>query len=82
VIFHTYRKFFSNFINQRIHYKLDQAFAGAARAGGGVTGGYPLLLLEIQRGLSPILEKILDEFSPNSEKMLNHLSPDLNKVVD
>jgi hypothetical protein len=51
--------------------------AGAARAG----GGYPLLLLEIQRGLSPILEKILDELSPNSEKMLNHLSPDLKFLI-
>jgi hypothetical protein len=54
---------------------------GAARAGG-LWEGTPLLLLEIQRGLSPILEKILDELSPNSEKMLNHLSPDLKKVFD
>ncbi len=54
---------------------------GAARAGG-LGEGTPLLLLETQQRLSPILEKILDELSPNLEKMLNHLSPVLEKVFD
>jgi hypothetical protein len=55
---------------------------GGASGGGGGGGGYSLLLLETQRRLSPILEKILDELSPYSEKILNHLSPVLKKVFD